>query len=362
MTIATFIPIMLGRRVGLLDRIRLAETLNLATLKGVMMLAKYVLGTVLIAEGTGALILFLRFLRDMPPLKAIYAGIFHAVSAFCNAGFDVMGSFSGPFSSITAYRGDWIVNLTIMALIVVGGIGFMIIANLVRHFRYREPLSLHTKVVLLTTLALVLAGALAIFLLELSNPRTLGPLPLDQKILASFFQSVTPRTAGFNTVDIGSMNVSTLMLIVLLMFVGASPGGTGGGVKTSTLAVILATIRSTVRGYSETVIFNRRIETRVIRKALSILVIAFSLIILISVGVSLVEPFAFHQIVFEVVSGFGTVGLSTGITPFLTIGGKLFIIFIVFAGRVGPLSLFIALAQRRREPKVKYPEETIIVG
>jgi trk system potassium uptake protein TrkH len=362
-TMATFIPLALGRKVGLVDRIRLVEALNVSSLRGIVQLVRYVLLTVLITEGLGALILFLRFLQDMPVGMALYRGIFHAVSAFCNAGFDVLGPFSGPYSSLTYYRGDAVVNLTVGGLIILGGIGFIVIANLVRHFRIREPIHLQSKIVLLMTAVLVVGGTLFIFLMEFSNPNTLAPLPLGEKILASFFQSVTPRTAGFSTLNIGGMNVSTLMLLVIWMFIGASPGGTGGGVKTSTLAVILATVRATIRGQGATIIFGRHIEFGVIAKALSIVVISFFLVSVVSVVLAFLEPFAFQQLLFEVTSGFGTVGLSTGITPSLTLAGKALIMFIVFSGRVGPLSLFIALTQRKKEViRVKYPEETVLVG
>ncbi len=294
-TMATFIPLALGRKVGLVDRIRLVEALNVSSLRGIIQLVRYVLLIVLITEGLGALILFLRFLQDMPVGMALYRGIFHAVSAFCNAGFDVLGPFSGPYSSLTYYRGDAVVNLTVGGLIIMGGIGFIVIANLIRHFRMREPIHLHSKIVLLMTTVLVVGGTLFIFLMEFSNPNTLAPLPLGEKILASFFQSVTPRTAGFNTLNLGGMNVSTLMLLVILMFIGASPGGTGGGVKTSTLAVILAAVRATIRGQGATILFGRHIEFGVIAKALSIVVISFFLVTVVSVVMAFLEPFAFQR-------------------------------------------------------------------
>jgi trk system potassium uptake protein TrkH len=273
-----------------------------------------------------------------------------------------MGTFSGPYSSLTYFRGDVLVNLTICFLIIVGGIGFMVVANLVRHFRYREPLALHTKIVLISTAVLLVFGTLIILGMEFNNSGTLASLPLGEKILASFFQAVTPRTAGFNTLNLSSMNVGTLMFIVMLMFIGASPGGTGGGVKTSTLAVLLATIRSTVKGYGDAVIFGRQIPTYLIRKALSVVVLSFLLVCLVSLLLSITEPFVFTSILFEVASGFGTVGLSTGITPDLTTAGKLFIIFTIFSGRVGTLSLVTALILRRRETRLRYPQEDVIVG
>ncbi|MEI6509875.1 MAG: potassium transporter TrkG, partial [bacterium] len=270
--------------------------------------------------------------------------------------------FSGPFSSLTAYRGDLTVNLTICFLIILGGLGFFVIANMVRHFRYREPITLQSRVVILTTVILLALGTVAILGLEWGNPRTLAPLSFGEKLLSSFFQSVTPRTAGFNTLDIGGMNVSSLMVIVLLMFIGASPGGTGGGVKTSTFALLIATVRSTVRGFPDTVLMGRRIDPYQVRKAVSIVALSFTLVVLASTLLSQSEPFAFHNLIFEITSAFGTVGLSTGITPSLTAVGKVVVLLVVFAGRVGPLTLLLALAQGRREPRVRYPEEVVIVG
>ncbi|MCR4428315.1 MAG: TrkH family potassium uptake protein [Caldiserica bacterium] len=362
MTIATFFPLILGRKVGLIERIRLAETLNISSLKGIMLLAKYVFFTVVFLEGLGAVFLFLRFISLMPLFKAAYFAVFHSVSAFCNAGFDLMGSFSGPFSSLTFFKGDVLVNLTVCTLIICGGIGFPVIVNLVRHWRKKEALELHTKLVLRFTAILLILGTFVIFGMEFQNPHTLGQLPLGEKLLSSFFQAVTPRTAGFNTLDIRSMNVGTLMFIVILMFIGASPGGTGGGVKTSSIGVILATIKSTVRGYSETVLWGKQIPPYLVRKAFSIVALSFFLVCFVAICLSVVEPFHFTELLFETTSGFGTVGLSTGITPSLTIPGKLFIIFTVFSGRVGVLTLVTALILKRKETRIGYPQEELIVG
>lgn len=362
MTIATFFPIILGRKVGLIERIRLAETLNLSSLKGIMLLAKYVFFTVVFLEGLGAIALFIRFLSLMPVITAAYFAIFHSVSAFCNAGFDLMGSFSGPFSSLTFFRGDILVNLTVCLLIIFGGIGFPVIVNLIRHWRKKEPLELHSKIVLRLTSVLLILGTLAILGMEFQNPHTIGQLPLGEKVLASFFQAVTPRTAGFNTLDIRSMNVGTLMFLVILMFIGASPGGTGGGVKTSSIGVILATIKSTVRGYSETVLWGKQIPSYLVRKAFSIVALSFFLVCFVSICLSAFEPFNFTELLFETTSGFGTVGLSTGITPSLTTAGKLFIIFTVFSGRVGVLTLVTALILKRKDTRIGYPQEELIVG
>jgi trk system potassium uptake protein TrkH len=362
MTIATFFPLVLGRRVGLIDRIRLAETLNISSLRGIMLLARYVFLTVLILEGLGTLVLFVRFLFFLPAYKALYFALFHSVSAFCNAGFDIMGGFSGEYSSLTYFRGDLLVNFTVCALIILGGIGFPVISNLIRHLREREPIELHTKVVIRFTAILLILGTLAVLGLEFNNPHTLAPLPFWEKVLSSFFQAVTPRTAGFNTLNIGAMNVSTLMFLVILMFIGASPGGTGGGVKTSTIALLLATVKSTVRGYPETLLFGRQIPSSLVRKALSIVVLSFFLVCFVSLALSILEPFSFPSLLFEVTSGFGTVGLSTGITPYLTTLGKVFIIFTVFCGRVGVLTLATALIFRRKETRIGYPQEEVTVG
>ncbi len=355
MTTAMLLALLVGRRIGLRERMVLAESYNLYAIGGVVRFTRTVILVTLAIEGTGAVLLALRWMPDAGIGRGIYWGLFHAVSAFNNAGFDVMGNFR----SLTRYATDVPVNVVVGVLIVLGGLGFGVLANLRDGLR---RLTLHTRLVLSTSALLILAGALGILLFEATNPQTLGPLGWPAKMLAALFQSVTPRTAGFHTVAIGGMRDGTLMLIVVLMFIGASPGGTGGGIKTTTFIAPLAVILALLRGSPEPVLFRRRLPAFVIYKALTIALLAVAFVVIMAIALTWSEGVAFLPALFEIVSGFGTVGLSTGITPTLSAVGKLLVIVTVYAGRVGLLTLAFALTRRQRKPRFSYPEEPIYVG
>ncbi|MGQ9778516.1 MAG: TrkH family potassium uptake protein [Bacillota bacterium] len=361
MTMSTLIAFLLGKRISLRERLVMQEALNQFSPAGLVRLTRNILLTTLIVEGTGAAILSCRFAFDYPLGRSIYMGIFHAVSAFCNAGFDVMGDLAGPFSSFTSYVSDPVVSLTVCGLIVTGGIGFPVIQELYR-YRQTRRLSLHAKLVLKITTALIIIGAAAIFLFEYSNPATMGRLGWGGKILGAIFQSITPRTAGFNTLDIGAMRLGTLFLLIMLMFIGASPSSTGGGIKTTTFGVLLATVIATIRGYDEVEIGKRSLPKDLIFKALTIAVLALALVITVTLILTFTEKATFIQILFEVTSAFGTVGLSTGITPQLTDLARVLIILTMFIGRLGPLTVAVALAQRTRPGRVEYIEDRVMIG
>lgn len=366
MTIATLFLLGFRKRITLKERFILKEGLNVPNLKRIVLFAKIVLLSTAIVEGTGALIMFFRFIKMFPFLKALWFSVFHAVSAFCNAGFDLMGNFQ----SLMKFVNDLTINLVIMSLIVIGGIGFIVIREILDFLKARlegnnlKKLSLHAKIVLTVTSILIISGFTLIFLLERSNPDTLGPLTLRGKFLASMFQSVTPRTAGFATLDIGKLNQATQLIIIFLMFIGASPGGTGGGIKTSTFTVMLLLFFSSYRENASVVIFGRTIPQKTIKKAIFIfgfslfLVLTSSLLILIAQG----KDFTFLQILFEVTSAFGTVGLSTGITPQLSNFSRLVIIATMIIGRVGPLAVILSISTARQRALPQYPEEDIAVG
>lgn len=366
MTIATLFLLGFRRRIALKERFILKEGLNVPNLKRIVIFAKIVLLTTAIVEGTGAVILFFRFIKMFPFLKAVWFSIFHAVSAFCNAGFDLMGNFQ----SLMMFVNDLTINLVIMSLIVIGGIGFIVIRELLDFFKARlegdnlKKLSLHAKIVLSATFIIIISGFILIFLLEHSNPNTLSQLTERGKFLASMFQSITPRTAGFATVDIGKLYQTTQLIIMLLMFIGASPGGTGGGIKTSTFTVVLFLLISSYKENASVVIFGRTIPQKTIKKAIFIfgfslfLILSSTLLILINQG----EDFTFLQVLFEVVSAFGTVGLSTGITPKLSNFSRLIIIATMLIGRVGPLAVILSISTARQRALPQYPEEDIAVG
>ncbi len=353
MTLSTLIVILLRQKVFISQRLAVRESLNLFSSQGAVRLILYVFSTVFIVEGVGAAILFLRWLPEHGALKAFKWGVFHSVSAFCNAGFDIIGGFK----SLTGMVGDPVVNLTIMGLIIIGGIGFAVIADIIE----KRRLSLHSKIVIATTLFLIFAGAVLIFIFENNNIKTMAALPFIDKVWASFFQSVSARTAGFNSIDLAGLTGPGILTLIALMFIGASPGGTGGGIKTTTFAVLLLTMGSAIQGRYNTEVFGRRISHEIVRKALAIALLSFGLVVASSAIVS-IQGIEFGKILFEVTSAFGTVGLSMGITTKLTDLSKIVIGLTMFIGRVGPLSLFVGLTLSKHEKRINYPKEEISIG
>lgn len=355
MTITTMFAFLVGKRISLKERLIMQESFNQFSVGGIVRLAKYIFIFTVVIEGVGAALLFFSWQRFYPPIQALYLAIFHSICAFCNAGFSLFSD------NLMSYKGDFIVNFTIMALIILGGLGFLVLLEL---FQYRKngTLSLHAKLVLKVTFILILAGFIIILLIESNNPLTLGSLNLKEKIYGSLFQSVTPRTAGFNTLDIGKMQNATLFFIVILMFIGASPSSTGGGIKTTTFGLLVLYTWSTITGKEEVPLFKRRVSPDIIPKALTIITLSLTLVITMSFLLSYIEREDFIKILFEVVSAFGTVGLSTGITPSLSIAGKSIIIFTMFAGKIGVLGLVLSLIQKSKPEIIKYPVEKIMVG
>ncbi|WP_066307461.1 TrkH family potassium uptake protein [Bacillus sp. FJAT-29814] len=358
MTIATLFALLFGKKISLKERILLQESLNNLSMDGIVRLAKRILIFTAVIEILGAMLLAIRFSFDMPLKKAIYYGIFHSISNFNNAGFDLMGEFR----SLTGYVDDPTVSLTVCALITLGGIGFIVMNEL---FEYRKTkrLSLHTKVVLVSSSILVVGGTFLILLLEFSNDKTLQPLSFTGKILASLFQSITPRTAGANTLNIPDLTQSTLLLIIFLMFIGASPGSTGSGIKTTTFTTLIGAVWSQIRGKEDVILFRQRIAYETIYKALTVTVSALFLVLTVTMFLTITEPGKdFLMILFEATSAFGTVGLSMGLTPELSPIGRCIIIFTMFAGRVGPLTIAFAVTMRRKPDAFRYPKGKIMIG
>ena len=358
MTFATFFAFLLGKRISLKERIILQESLNNLSMEGIVRLARRILIFTAVIELFGAVLLSIRFSFDMGLGKAIYYGIFHSISNFNNAGFDLMGEFH----SLTNYVDDPTVTLTISSLIILGGIGFIVMNEL---FEYRKSkrLSLHTKIVLMTSMTLLVVGTAGIFLLEYTNGLTLKPLSFSGKLLGSLFQSVTARTAGANTLNIGDLTQSSLLLIILLMFVGASPGSTGGGIKTTTFTTLMGAVWSQIRGKEDVIFYRQRIEYETIYKALTVTFSGLFLVMLMTLLLTISEHGQdFLAIIFEVTSAFATVGLSMGLTPELSPFGKALIIFTMFAGRVGPLTIAYAVTIRRNPDAFRYPKGKITIG
>lgn len=360
MTLSTLFALLIGKRIRLKERLLMQESLNQLTVSGVVRLTIYIVKTTLIIEMIGGTLLALVWFQDLG-WKGVYFGYWHAISAFCNAGFDLFGTVSGPFTSLTAFADHVIVNCVVMVMIVLGGIGFPVLYD-AWSSRTFDEFSLHSKIVLVTSATLVFSGAILIYLMETNNPATFGELPYHSKFLASLFQSVTARTAGYNTVDVGKMYDGTLLLMIILMFIGASPSSTGGGIKTTTAAVLFIAIGALARGRTEAECFERRIPKEYIYKAFSVLLLSFALILAVTLALTITEQTSFIKILFEVVSAFGTVGLSTGITPGLSPMGKIWLIMTMFAGRVGPITLALAIAMRSRKTQIQYPEGKILIG
>lgn len=359
MTMSTLFALILGRKITFKERLVMQEAFNTNSLGGIVKFAKYILMVSFLFESIGAIMLTLRFLPQMGLKKAVYYGLFHSISAFNNAGFDLMGNFK----SLTGYVSDWVVNLVVMGLIIFGGLGFYVLLDIYEH-RHFNKFTLHSKIVITITLLLIAIGTLLIFLFEYNNPKTLGPLDFPTKILAALFQAVTPRTAGFNTLSLSDMTIASKFLTIILMFIGASPAGTGGGIKTTTFAVILYTVLSVIQGEEETVLCKRTISRNIVYKAVAISFISVFIIFSVTMVLSITETSNFLTILYETISAFGTVGLSLGLTLELTTVGRIVIIFTMYTGRVGPLTLALALAKRQRRPKpiIKYAEEKIMVG
>lgn len=354
MTSTTLFLLILGRKVSLRDRLIIMEDINYKKISGVIALTKYIIILTFLVELSGSVLLFALFQSIYPLSKAVFFSVFHSISAFNNAGLDLFGNNLENFVSSTY------INLIISTLIILGGIGFVVIDEIYQ-VRNLKQLSLHSKFVIYITLLLIIIGTLSIFILEYNNPATLGNLRLKDKLLAAFFQAVTPRTAGFNTIPIGKFNDVSLFFLIVLMFIGASPGSTGGGVKTTTAGTLLVVVYNMASGKEDIEIFNRRIKNKDIYKTLTVVVISLLVIVLVTILLSRTENFSFIQIFFEVFSAFGTVGLSTGITSKLSILGKIFIIITMFIGRVGPFTLAMALGKRNIK-NIRYPEEDLLIG
>lgn len=361
MTIVTLFFFAVHRRIGLKERLVMAQSLGLEGLNGVVKMVKLVLLRTLIVEGTGAVLLTLRFCFQMPFGKALWWGVFHSVSAFCNAGFDIMGAVEAGGSLVT-YVGDPVVNLVLMALITLGGLGFFVWDDILKHKRFKR-LAVHTRLVLVISGVLTLGGAVLFALLEWNNPGTLGGLPVGQKLLAALFQSVTTRTAGFYTIAQGALTDASLVLTDVLMLIGGSSGSTAGGVKTVTVAVLLLSIIATARGRSRVTVFHRTINHKQIRDAVSVvgmaLIVAFGGAMFLSVSNGL----PFMNCIYETISAIATVGLTTGITPSLNAVSQIIIIVMMFFGRVGIMTISLGfLLSDRAEERYRFAETKVLIG
>jgi trk system potassium uptake protein len=366
MTATTFILLLLGRKFGLKDKVAIQQSLDQPGLAGAADLIRSIMATTAIFELTGAFLLMLVFVPELGWQNGVWFAIFHSVSAFNNAGFGL------KTDNLMSYVGSPIVNFTVTFLIIFGGIGYQVIMEMylwlkekVRRDRRRSWYTLQFKIAVSTTLLLLVFGTIAFFLTELNNPNTLAPLSLGDKWMAAWFQSVTPRTAGFNTIDTSKMTATGLFITIALMFIGASPGGTGGGIKTTTFRILYSSMKAVLLGEEEVVSFQRQISIPLVLKAVGVF---FGSLIVVIVGTTIVElnetdkNFEFLRILFEVVSAFGTVGLSTGITSSLSAVSKVVLIGTMYIGRVGVLLLMAAVIGNPNPRALRYPEENLLVG
>lgn len=364
MTITTLFSLIVKKRINLKERLLIQESLNQIDLSGLVKLTRYILLMTFVIEGIGALILSTVFIPQFGFIRGSWYSIFHAISAFCNAGFDLMGNVTGPYSSLMYYVNNTTITLAISALIILGGLGFPVILDIVKNKKISK-LNMHSKIVLISTSILIVVGMLFIFIVEYKNVGTLGNLSLKGKILASLFQSVTIRTAGFATIDLTILHQATLFIMMIFMFVGASPASTGGGVKTTTIAVLILTVKSFLLGKEDIEVFGRRITSSTVRKSVGIFFVGVLAVLTGILLIVLIEPeFDLLEASFEVVSALATVGLSIGGSSNLTSIGKLLIVIYMFMGRVGLLTIFLALVAKNtvNKQQIRYPEGRIIVG
>jgi trk system potassium uptake protein TrkH len=374
-TILAYFAIHLGKKVTLKERLTMQAAFNNANLNGMVRMVIMVIRGTLICEGVGTIILFLFFLtKDMPWYQALFFGLFHAVSAFCNAGFDLIGEQSlMPFST------NILSNFVFMILIIIGGIGFTVWGDVIQNIKTRVMsgvrhkkkmiFSLHSKLAIFTTLILLFLGTVYFIIAEYDNPATLGNLDWPNKIMASVFQSVTLRTAGFSSISQSGLKEVSKLVSSVFMLIGGSPGGTAGGIKTVTIAIIFCSVWSVIKDYYSITAFGRTLSTKTLQKALAII----TMMLLLWIGATALLSFTEHNmpvshtfidLMYETASALGTVGLTAGITPFLSSAGKLLIMICMFVGRIGPITIVISLASRINHGNtlIRYPEEDIMIG
>ncbi len=359
MTIVVFIMIALRKKIGLSKRILIQESLSTLQIRGsVRLVRRIILGTLLF-EGIGAVLLSSRFIPEMGILRGIYYGIFHSISAFCNAGFDLMG-FQGEYSSFCGYYNDPVIVLTLSALILIGGLGFVVWEDLYLNKWYIKKYHFQTKAVLLTSAVLVFGGTVFFWLAERNN--LLAGMNAGDQVLSALFCAVTPRTAGFNTVDTASLSSGGMFATIVLMFIGGCPGSTAGGIKTTTVFVIILYIRSYLLRQKDCVAFQCRMDAEAVKKASVVVFINLLLAVSGCMIIFSVQNLPFEDVLFEVFSAGGTVGMSTGVTRQLNSISRIVIMFLMFLGRMGSLTFAMSFTERRKSAEIRYPEEEIIVG
>ena len=356
MSFAVLISLILGKKITLRERLVMQEAMNTYSIQGLVKMVRHVLIFTVSVQFFGALLLSTQFVPEYGISKGIFYSIFHSISSFCNAGFDLFGR------SLMGYTSNTVVILVISALIIIGGLGFTVLLE-IYEFKGIKKLSLHSKLVIITSLILIIGGTILIFLFELNNKATFGSMNMQDKLLNSFFASVSPRTAGFYSVVTTDMIMASKFLTIILMIIGGSPGSTAGGLKTVTCGILFLTVLSVIRGREDTEVFGRRFTKEVVYKSFTIVFIALTLVIGVTMVLSYTEVGAsFIDLLYEATSALGTVGLTLGLTPKLSSIGKVLIMIMMYLGRVGPLTVMLALTRKKKKSGYKYPEGKVLIG
>lgn len=357
MSFATLLAIVLGKRITLRERLILQDAMNTFSIQGLVKMVRYIIIFTFSVQFFGALLLSTQFVPEYGA-KGIFYSIFHSISAFCNAGFDLFGDFR----NLTIYYDNAIVLLVAAALIIIGGLGFAVWSELY-NFKSFKKLSVHSKTVILMTSILIVGGTILMFIFEYNNTYTIGQMSFGEKILNSFFAAVTPRTAGFNSISTTEMSTAGQFLTIILMFIGGSPGSTAGGIKTTTIGILIITVICVIRGRENTELFNRKFSKDLVYKAFTLFFIASALVIVVTMILSYTEKdVSFIALFYETVSALGTVGLTMGLTPELSSVGKILIMLMMYLGRVGTLTVLLSLTKKKVNTGIKYPEGKILIG
>ncbi|MBU5670117.1 TrkH family potassium uptake protein [Peptoniphilus sp. MSJ-1] len=356
MVFLSLIPMIFHRRIGIVERRILKEQVSYDTNKGIIKLVIYIIKFSLVVEFVGAILLSFKFIPQFGAIEGILFSIFHSISAFCNAGFDLIGN------SLMDYQSDFLMTFTISSLIIIGGLGFAVFLEIYREKKFKN-LSLHSKTVITISAILLILGTFGFFLLE-HNQVSMEGLDMKGKLLTSYFMSASSRTAGFNSLDLSKIQEGSVILTIILMFIGASPASTGGGIKTTTFAVLLFSTISVLRGDEEAEFFHKTIPYDVLVKSLCIFFLASGLVIFSSLGLMIIEDgrFLYLDILYEIVSAFGTVGVTRGITSDLSTASKMILVILMYLGRVGAATLGIGIINRKKKKHTKYAHGKIIVG
>ncbi|MGB4588604.1 MAG: potassium transporter TrkG [Clostridiaceae bacterium] len=362
MAMSTIFALVLKKKITLKDRLVMQEAYNTFNLQGIISHVRYMIIFTLCVQGIAALVLMTQFIPMVGVGMGIYYGIWHSISAFCNAGFDLLGNFT----SVTVVNDNKVILLTLANLINIGGLGYLVWRELLGTLSKKRKLrniSLHAKVVVTISLIMVIGGTLAFLILEWNNPLTMKDMTFGNKLVNSYFSTTTPRTAGFNSISNSGMSPASKLITMAYMFIGGSPGGTAGGVKTTTFGIIIFTLIAVLKGRSDVEIYKKKLSQSTVYKAIAIFFLGLTIVVIGVVILSINEIGAsFEEIVYEVLSAFGTVGLTMGITPGLQSVSKLTLILIMYMGRVGPLTVMLAISNKQEKINIKYPEGKLLIG